>query len=101
MIGLVVWMPSGDSLCQTASKTGTLFHNSLSFRNEVPMGLRLQMNPDDFGEVMGNLLDNARKFATAHVLVLVRAASGMVEVIVSDAPGGGCRLSFQVKSVTF
>ncbi|MFM9976279.1 MAG: sensor histidine kinase [Beijerinckiaceae bacterium] len=135
LIGLVVRMPRGDSL---------------SFRNEVPKGLRLQMDPDDFGEVMGNLLDNARKFATAHVLVWVRAAPGIVDVIISDdgpgipagvrhkimergetalaqgegsglglaivqdillenamtlviddAPGGGCRLSFQVKSVTF
>ncbi len=36
---------------------------AIDWRNEVPDDLVVRIDPDDFGEVVGNLLDNARKWA--------------------------------------
>ena len=43
--------------------------DQLLWRNGVPEDLVLDMDPDDFGEVMGNLMDNARKNA-GHVIII-------------------------------
>jgi signal transduction histidine kinase len=46
------------------------------------------MDPDDFGEVMGNLLDNARKWATSQVRIAVEARAGVASIVVDDdGPG--------------
>ena len=42
------------------------------------------MDPDDFGEVMGNLLDNARKWATSHVRVEAEVHAGVASIVVDD-----------------
>ena len=50
--------------------------------------LLLRVDPDDFGEVMGNLLDNARRFAATTVRVTSEAAADGVRVVVDDdGPG--------------
>ena len=41
---------------------------SLDWRNELPTDMVVRIDPDDFGEVVGNLLDNARKWANARVV---------------------------------
>ena len=50
----------------------------LEFVNALPEGLSLPIDPDDFGEIVGNLLDNARKYARSEVAV--------VAANVQDAP---------------
>jgi signal transduction histidine kinase len=46
------------------------------------------MDSDDFGEVMGNLLDNARKWAKSQVRVLSEWRGGAAQFIVDDdGPG--------------
>jgi signal transduction histidine kinase len=50
--------------------------------------LLLHMDPNDFGETLGNLLDNARKWAASAVLVTVRADGAVAVVAVEDdGPG--------------
>ena len=46
--------------------------DSLDWRNDLPQGVRLRMDPEDFGEVVGNLLDNARLWARSRVTVSAR-----------------------------
>ncbi|MBV1706782.1 MAG: HAMP domain-containing histidine kinase [Hyphomicrobiales bacterium] len=41
----------------------------LVWRNSLPEELVLAMDPDDFGEVMGNLMDNARKNAGRNIFI--------------------------------
>ena len=46
------------------------------------------MDSDDFGEVMGNLLDNARKWARSQVRVLSEWRAGAAQFMVDDdGPG--------------
>ena len=46
------------------------------------------MDSDDFGEVMGNLLDNARKWAKSQVRVVSEWRAGAAQFIVDDdGPG--------------
>jgi signal transduction histidine kinase len=46
------------------------------------------MDPHDFGEVMGNLLDNARKWAQSRVSVAAEENAGKVRIVVEDdGPG--------------
>lgn len=73
LIGLFIRMPRGDEI---------------DWRNAVPDGLRLRMDPDDFGEVMGNLLDNARKAAASVVRISAEVADGRTRILVDDdGPG--------------
>lgn len=61
----------------------------LVFSLEVPDGLSLRMDRHDFGEVLGNLLDNARKWARS--AVIVKAASTDADTVllevIDDGPG--------------
>jgi signal transduction histidine kinase len=62
--------------------------DAITWENRVNEGLRVRMDPDDFGEVMGNLLDNARKWATSHVRVGAEARDGVASIVVDDdGPG--------------
>ena len=61
LLRLMRHMPRGERLLWTTS---------------IPAGLALDMDPHDFGEVMGNLIDNARKWATAKVAILCRKSRG-------------------------
>jgi signal transduction histidine kinase len=73
LIGLIGRMPRGATI---------------SWENRLPNGLRLRMDPDDFGETIGNLLDNARKWARSAVRVSARIGEGVASIIVDDdGPG--------------
>ena len=62
--------------------------DALVFINNLPAGLRVQIDPDDFGEVIGNLLDNARKYARGNVVVLAQVHDGFAILCVDDdGPG--------------
>lgn len=83
LLGLMRRLPRGEDL---------------AWRNAVPAGARLRMDSEDFAEVMGNLLDNARLWARGAVMVsVVPAEAGALRVAVEDdgpgiAPGlGGVR----------
>ena len=61
---------------------------TLLWIDDLPIDLRLRMDADDFGEVMGNLLDNARKAARTTVRVGVEGEGREVRVVVDDdGPG--------------
>jgi signal transduction histidine kinase len=60
----------------------------IRWENELPTELRLRMDPDDFGEVVGNLLDNSRKWAKAWVRVSGRRNGNIVCILIDDdGPG--------------
>lgn len=66
------------------------FAERLDFTVEVPADVRIRMDRDDFGEVLGNLLDNARKFAVSAVTVraVPEAEHGCVRIeVCDDGPG--------------
>ena len=63
---------------------------SLSWRCEAPERLMLRMDPDDFGEILGNLLDNARKWADGAVTLRCELSGASARVTVEDdGPGFG------------
>ncbi|WP_243369900.1 sensor histidine kinase [Microvirga solisilvae] len=73
ILRLMQHMPRGDQLI---------------WRTELPADLGIAMDPHDFGEVMGNLLDNARKWARSSVTIRVERVGGMARIIVEDdGPG--------------
>jgi signal transduction histidine kinase len=61
LIHIMERMPDGDRL---------------EWRNDLTTGALLRMDPDDFGEIAGNLLDNARKHAQGKVRVSVDMRDG-------------------------
>jgi len=66
------------------------FADRVDFTVDVPAELRIRMDRDDLGEVVGNLLDNARKFAVSAIAVraVVDEAAGLVRVeVADDGPG--------------
>ncbi len=73
LIDLVGRMPRGDAII---------------WDNQVDAAVRPRMDPDDFGEVMGNLLDNARKWAKTQVRVECEWRAGAAQFIIDDdGPG--------------
>ncbi|MBH0237735.1 sensor histidine kinase [Methylobrevis albus] len=64
---------------------------ALEFDVEIPERLQVRMDRDDFGEVLGNLLDNARKWARSRVAVRARAvdATSVSLEVADDGPGFG------------
>ncbi|WP_051091241.1 HAMP domain-containing sensor histidine kinase [Methylopila sp. M107] len=63
---------------------------TLTWRCEAPAELMLRMDPDDFGEVLGNLLDNARKWAAGAVTLRCEVSTSSARIIVEDdGPGFG------------
>ena len=60
----------------------------LNFVNALPEGLNLQIDADDFGEIIGNLLDNSRKYALNKVTVFAECVDGHATIFVDDdGPG--------------
>lgn len=60
----------------------------LVWQTSIPTELVVDMDPHDFGEVMGNLLDNARKWAAARVDVRAERIEENARIIVEDdGPG--------------
>lgn len=71
-------------------------------RSDIAPGLRIRMDQSDFEEVMGNLLDNATKWALGQIHLSARIEGDMVVVrVADDGPGiaekdyGAARLSGQ------
>ena len=60
----------------------------LDWRNALPAGVRLRMDPDEFSEILGSLLDNARLWARARILVSGALAGPTMRIIIDDdGPG--------------
>jgi signal transduction histidine kinase len=60
----------------------------LVWRAEIPEGLAVIMEPDDFAEVLGNLVDNARKWARSVVRIRAEQTSGgVIMTVEDDGPG--------------
>jgi signal transduction histidine kinase len=73
LLRLMQHMPRGDRLV---------------WETQIPSGLGVDMDPHDFGEVMGNLLDNARKWAESRVTVRVEIVREKARLTVEDdGPG--------------
>ena len=61
---------------------------AIEWRNEVPADLVVRIEPDDFGEVLGNLLDNARKWSKSLIVVRGVEADGAARIaVLDDGPG--------------
>jgi signal transduction histidine kinase len=60
----------------------------LSWDNRVDEGLAAACDPADFSEALGNVLDNARKFARSRVVVSAARETGRVAVKVEDDGSG-------------
>ena len=58
--------------------------DTITWRNDLPRGVRLKMEPDDFGEVAGNLLDNARKHARSQVAISLSDVEGQTWICFDD-----------------
>ena len=73
LVGLMKRMPRGDAL---------------AWHVRIDPELRLFMDPADFGEVLGNILDNARKWARSHVIVSAQISGDHARIAVEDdGPG--------------
>jgi signal transduction histidine kinase len=73
LLRLLQHMPRGDELV---------------WQTQIPADLGVDMDPHDFGEVMGNLLDNARKWAGTGVAVRVDIVGKNAQIAVEDdGPG--------------
>lgn len=60
----------------------------LSWENDIPGELHAAIDPDDLMELMGNLIENAAKWARERVVVSARAAAdGIVLHVEDDGPG--------------
>ena len=73
LIGIMQRMPRGEAI---------------EWRNDLPADARLLMDPDDFGEIVGNLLDNARKHAKSVVRISAADEDGGRRIdFDDDGPG--------------
>ena len=62
--------------------------HALVWHMDVPAALMWRGEPTDFEEMLGNLLDNAGKWARSEVRVRARAEAGMLSIrIEDDGPG--------------
>ena len=60
----------------------------LTFSIEVPEGINVRLDRNDLTEVIANLLDNARKWAKAHVSVKLEWFHGKHWIVIcDDGPG--------------
>lgn len=56
----------------------------LSFEMSVETGLTVAVETQDFDEIMGNILDNACKWAASRVTILATADDAFVAIVVQD-----------------
>lgn len=62
--------------------------NGLAWTVSIPAGAHVRMDPVDLGEVLGNLIDNARKWARSTVQVTAEPLGNAVRITVrDDGPG--------------
>ena len=74
--------PLVDDLVGALTK---VYHErDLQFDNQVPASYKLPVERGDLMELLGNLLDNASKWAKRHVLVSVRAETAGSSLVVED-----------------
>ncbi|WP_019955886.1 sensor histidine kinase [Yoonia vestfoldensis] len=60
----------------------------LVLTSDYPPGLRLRMDPTDLEEVLGNLLDNAQKWAVSAIRLTATTDAGDVTILIEDdGPG--------------
>lgn len=60
----------------------------IDWRLEVNDDLKARIDPDDFAEVIGNILENAARYAGSEVLIRARANDQSIELeIIDDGPG--------------
>jgi signal transduction histidine kinase len=71
---------------------------ALNYQVEGPADLLLAMNPEDFAEIVGNLIDNARKWASSSVLTTI-AVEGSKAVLNVEDDGPGIRDEQQVEAL--
>jgi signal transduction histidine kinase len=58
------------------------------FKNRIPAKQSVQVDREDFTELVGNLLDNARKWASSSVVVELEGADHDIQLTISDdGPG--------------
>nr|WP_244635640.1 HAMP domain-containing sensor histidine kinase [Chthonobacter albigriseus] len=63
---------------------------ALSFEIVTPAGLQARVDRHDLGEVLGNLLDNARKWAASRIEIRAERAGDLVTIsVIDDGPGFG------------
>ena len=68
--------------------TRTPMGEVIAFSNNAPEGILLPIGLDDFNDVVGNLLENACRFAKARVSVTVTQDNGLARISVADdGPG--------------
>ncbi len=70
----------------------------LNYHVEGPEDIVLAMNHEDFAEIVGNLIDNARKWASSIVLVRVVLEGAKAVISVSD-DGPGIRYEHQAQAL--
>jgi signal transduction histidine kinase len=77
-----------DALASPLSAMTRLHQNRAVRFTAAGPALRLAIDPEDFAEILSNLLDNAGKWAEADVLVRWHAEGGRVVLdVVDDGPG--------------
>ena len=65
----------------------------LVWHTKIPSDLAVEMDPHDFGEVMGNLIDNARKWARSTVTIRAECLGKSTRITVEDdGPGFSGRI---------
>jgi signal transduction histidine kinase len=61
---------------------------NINWNLEIDHNLRINIQRNDFAEIMGNLLDNARKWAVSHVNVAASETDTHLRIFISDdGPG--------------
>ncbi len=78
--------PLVERLATTIRKTPA--GKPLAWEVEISPPLRVALDPDDLAEVLGNLLDNAAKWAAARVRIAATTEAATVTIVVEDdGPG--------------
>ncbi len=74
--------PLVERLVATLSRTP--HGERLAWQSTVPAALEVAVDPDDLAELLGNLLDNAGKWAAETVEITARVAAGRVAITIED-----------------
>ncbi|RMG57891.1 MAG: histidine kinase [Gammaproteobacteria bacterium] len=78
--------PVADRLLNTIRQVHA--DRGLEYRNEVPDTALVQLNEDDLMELLGNLLDNAAKWANQEVVISASTGDGETLITIEDdGPG--------------
>ncbi|WBU57751.1 sensor histidine kinase [Paracoccus sediminicola] len=65
-----------------------LEERGITVMRDIPVGLTLPVEQEDAQEMMGNLLENATRWATRHISIRAEAAPGQTRLLIADdGPG--------------